>query len=297
MFAMNYRFLLPLILCFVVLASADVYAQKRRRSDFYGKSNIEMFRTKYSRHGMIFSLGATTLLTRDELRASVLDTDTTQEYFFRSGGDWRFMAEIGMLHFTKKRKRSFLIIDHYDWAIGIKTFRGWEETRIYNRDDSPANAAVGRGELSLGYLTGRFGVHNMIRLNKRMAIDHGPGINLDYRIFGSAPGDNSDYQPLVLPSTQNFQRDFMAQIHYELGLRIRVYKMWHITPMVHMPVFGAYQWAGGRPSIAWFSSRYQPLIFKVKFYHPLKSRGRSTCPAVYGSPDDEKRNQEFMEGK
>jgi hypothetical protein len=292
---MNWRLL---SLLFVLLLSWEgVHAQKRRRSDFYGKTNIETLRTKYSRHGVIFALGATTLLTRDDLRAQVYELDTTQEFFFRSGANVRFMAEIGMLHFTKNRKRSFLIIDHYDWAIGIKTFAGWEETRIYNRDDSPANATVGRGELSLGYITGRFGVHNMIRLNKRMAIDHGPGINLDYRIFGNSPGDNSDYQPIVLPTTQNFQRDFMAQIHYELGLRIRVYNMWHITPMVHMPVFGAYQFDGGRASIAWFSSRYQPLIFKVKFYHPLKSRGKSTCPAVYGSPEDEKRNREYMEGK
>lgn len=294
---MKARFFLPLILCFLLLSTADVWAQKRRRSDFYGKSNIEMLRTKYSRHGIIFSLGATTLLTRDELRARIYDLDPTKEYLFNSGSDWGFMGEIGMLHFTKKRKRSFLIIDHYDWAIGIKTFRGWEETRIYNRDENPATAIVGRGELSLGYISGRFGVHNMIKLNKRMAIDHGPGINLDYQILGAAPGDNSAYQTIVLPTTQRFDGRFIAQIHYELGLRIRVYKMWHITPMVHMPVFGIQNWDGGRASINWFSSRYQPLIFKVKFYHPLKSRGKSTCPAVYGSPEDEKRNQEYMEGK
>jgi len=272
-------------------------AQKRRRSDFYGKSNIDMLRTKYSRHGIIFSLGATTMFTLDELRATVLEADTTLEYFFRSGGDWRFMAEIGMLHFTKNRKRKFLIIDHYDWAIGIKTFHAWEETRLYTRGDDPSTGLTGRGEFSLGYFTGRFGVHNMIKLNKRMAIDHGPGINLDSRIFGNSPGDNSEYTPVVLPITQRFERNFMAQIHYELGLRIRVYKMWHITPMLQMPVFGIYDWDGGRASINWFSSRYQPLIFKVKFYHPLKSRGKSTCPAVYGSPDDERRNQEYMEGK
>lgn len=294
---MNKKILIPLMLICTVLISEYSVAQKRRRSDFYGKSNIDMLRTKYSRHGIIFAVGATTMLTNDDRRARVLDVDTTLAYFFRSGGDWRFMAEIGMLHFTKKRKRNFLIIDHYDWAIGIKTFRGWEETRVYDNGGPEVDGVTGRGEFALGYVTGRFGVHNMIKLNKRMAIDHGPGINLDYRVFGSEPGDNSGYQPVVLPTTQQFERDFMAQIHYELGLRIRVYKMWHITPMVHMPVLGIYQWDGGRPSINWFSSRYQPLIFKVKFYHPLKSRGRSTCPAVYGSPEDERRNQEYMEGK
>jgi hypothetical protein len=294
---MNAKLLLLISFVFCTFSMNSAFSQKRRRSDFYGKSNIDMMRTKYSRHGIIFSLGATTLLTKDELRAQILDVDPTKQYFFRSGGNFRFMAEIGMLHFTKTRKRNFLIIDHYDWAIGIKTFRGWEETRLYETGGLESDGTTGRGELSLGYISGRFGVHNMIKLNKRMAIDHGPGINLDYRIFGNAPGDNGGYQLDVLPSTQRFETNFMAQVHYELGIRIRVYNMWHITPMVQMPVFGIQNWDGGRPSINWFSTRYQPLIFKLKIYHPLKSRGKSTCPAVYGSPEDERRNQEYMEGK
>jgi hypothetical protein len=284
------------ILLLFLLTSTELYAQRKKRSDFYGKSNIEMFRKKYGRHGIIAAVGVTSMFSNDDRRATVYDLDPTQEYFFRSNGKIGFMAEVGMLHFTKTRKRKFLIIDHYDWAIGVKTFRGWEETRLVERFVDGAVGTTGRGEFSLGYLTGRFGVHNMVKLSKRVSLDHGPGVNVDYRMFGSTPGDNSNYQPIVLPTTQTFQQDFLAQVHYEVGIRIRAYRMIHITPMVQMPVLSAYQWSGGRSSIQWFSSRYQPIIFKLKFYFPIPSK-KGGCPAVHGSPDDERRNQEYMEGK
>lgn len=279
-----------------LLTSHGLFGQRKKRSDFYGKSNIEMFRTKYGRHGIIAAVGVTSVFSNDQSRAQVYDLDPSQEYFFRSGGNVGFMAEVGMLHFTKTRKRKFLIIDHYDWAIGVKSFRGWEETRLVERFVDGAIGTTGRGEFSLGYLTARFGVHNMVKLGKRIGLDHGPGINVDYHVFGSARGDNSNYQPVVLPSTQTFQKDFLAQLHYEVGFRIRAYRMIHVTPMIQIPVLSAYQWAGGRSSIQWFSSRYQPIIFKVKVYFPLKSK-KGGCPAVFGSPEDEKRNQEYLEGK
>lgn len=289
---------LVVLLCLLTISMEPVLSQKKRRSDFYGKSNIDLFRTKYSNNALIFSVGATNMFSRNERRATVLDEDPNREYFFTSGGRWGAMGEIGMLHFTKRNSWRFIKIDHYDWAIGIKNFRGWEETRLVIRDvdNTDAVGITGRGEFSLGYVTGRLAFHNVIKLSPRFSLDQALGANFDYRIFGNVPGDNSNYVPIVLPSTQTFQRDFLAQIHYEIGFRIRAFKMVHITPSFQIPVISAYQWSGGRSSIQWFSTRYQPWLVKFKFMIPFKEKA-GKCPATYSNPDDERRNKEYLEGK
>ena len=296
--SMSRYFKICLMLTFVFLAINESQAQRKKRSDFYGKSNIDMFRTKYKRHAVIFSVGATNMFSRNDRRAVVLPDNPNREYFFTSGGKWGAMGEIGMLHFTKRTSWRFIKIDHYDWAIGVKTFGGWEETRLVIRDDpnSGATGISGRGEFSLGYVTGRLAFHNLIKLSPRIQLDQALGANFDYRLFGNTPGDVSGYVPIVLPSTQTYQRDFLAQLHYEIGFRIRVINMLHITPSFQIPVISAFQWSGGRSSIQWFSTRFQPWLLKFKFMIPLKEK-EGKCPATYSNPDDERRNKEYLEGK
>jgi hypothetical protein len=287
-----------LLLLLFFLSTNLSYSQKKRRGDFYGRSNIDVLRANLKDNGFILSFGATNMFSFDERRAKYLEGSTNQEYFFNSDGDWALMFELGMLHFTKRKSWGFLKIDHYDWTVGIKNFRGWEETRLVTRDDPNADAQgeTGRGEFSLGYLSGRATLHNLIKLRPRIHLDQGLGANFDYRVFGNSPGDNSGYEPIVLPTTQTFQRDFLAQLHYEIGFRFRTRKLIFITPMLHVPLISAYEWSGGRSTINWFSSRYQPWLIKVKFMFPRLEK-KAKCPAVYSNPDDERRNKEYLQGK
>lgn len=288
-----------LILLFLISFSTNtLFSQKKRRSDFYGQSNINLLRTNVSRHAIIFSLGATNLFSFDERRAKILDENPNQEYFFTSGGKFGSMAEIGMLHFTKRNNWKFIKIDHYDWAIGIKDFQGWEETRLVTRDDPNLSATgeTARGEFSLTYLTARTSFHHLTKLTSRIQLDQSIGINVDYKISGSTPGDNSGYEPFVLASTQSFQKNFLGQIHYELGFRIRAVELLHITPSIQLPILNLIQWSGGRSNINWFSSKYHPYLLRFKIMIPrMKKQGK--CPATYSNPDDERRNKEYMEGK
>jgi hypothetical protein len=282
----------------VFLSASLVWSQKKTREDFYGYSNIDLLRSKVKRHSLLLTVGATNMLTKDDRRVQLLEGTTNQEYFFRSNGKWAGMFELGMMHFTKKNSIKFFKIDYYDWSIGFKNFKGWEETTLIlrNNQNATATSEFGKGEFSLGYLTGRFTVHHAVKLTRKITFDHGLGANLDYRILGNARGDNSGYQPIVLPTTQDFQRNFLAQIHYELGFRLKAINLVHITPMIHVPVISAFQWAGGRGTINWFSSKYQPWLLKFKIMIPqVEKQGK--CPSAYGNPDDERRNKEFLEGK
>ena len=302
-FGMKFRIMskylsIALVTIFIVLSSQDIVAQKKRRSDFYGHSNLNLLRTKVSRNALILTFGATNMFSFDERRAVVLENSPNQEYFFNSGGDWGAMAEIGMLHFTKRERWGFLKIDHFDWGLGVKNFRGWETTRLVTREN-PNVEATGEdlnGTFSLGYLSGRVTFHNLIKLSPRIQLDNGFGANFDYRAFGDRRFDNSKYEPFALETTQNFQKDFIAQLHYEIGFRIRAINMVHITPMLHIPLISAYQWSGGRATIAWFSSDFQPWLLKFKIMFP-KVEKQGKCPSVYSNPEDERRNKEYMEGK
>ncbi len=297
---MSRKIALPLVMMSLLFLSTPLHAQKKRRSDFYGQSNIDLMRTKVKNHAIIFSLGATTLLSFDERRAQALNDGTNREYFFESGSRVGNLAEIGMLHFTKRNSWRFIKIDHYDWAIGVKDFKGWEETFVILRNDQNLEASriTGRGDFSLTYLTGRASFHNMIKLSPKLHLDQSLGLNFDYRVSGSKPGDLSTYTPMeaVLPQTQKFQKDFIAQAHYEIGIRFRLVDLLYLTPSVQVPVLTGYQWLGGRSSIHWFSTRYQPLLIKFKLMIPLVEK-KGKCPAIYSNPDDERRNKEYMEGK
>ena len=276
----------------------NVQAQKKKRTDFYGTSNIDLLRSKVSDYGLIISVGLTHLMTIDDRRSILLEGTTNTEYYFRTGGKVAPAFEIGMLHFAKKSYLKKIRADHYDWALGYKTFQGWEETNLIIRND-PNSEAIGQkgsGEFSLGYITGRYTLHQAFKIGPRVKFTHGLGINFDYRINGSERGDISNYQPPVLPITQTYQRDYLGQIHYEIGFRLRAINLIHITPMLHVPLISAVQWSGGRSSIQWFSSRYQPWMIKFKILFP-KAEKQGKCPATYGNPDDEKRNKEYMEGK
>jgi len=296
---MNKSLLLIFILVLSTFFSLDANAQKRKRGYFYGPSNINLLRTKISRHAIIFSLGATNMFSFDQRRARVIDGVANQEYFLESGGSFGAMVELGMLHFTKRTQWGFLKIDHFDWSLGFKNYRGWENTLLVVRDPNTQSAEGfnGSGNFDLGYVTARFTFHNVIKIVDRVKLDQGLGVNLDYKASGSNRFDISNYQPIVLPSTlQSFQKDFIAQIHYELGFRIRAVEHLHITPTFQIPLISAYQWSGGRSSIAWFSSRYQPWLVKVKIMLPrLEKQGK--CPPVYSNPEDENRNKEYMDGK
>src|SRR5690606_5120411 len=201
--------------------------------------------------------------------------------------------EVGMVHIAKKRRK---IIHYFDWGIGYKHFAGTEQTRLMIHRFGETNEVKGNGVFDMGYLYGRFNVHNVWQINRDIFLDNALGFNIDYRITGSVPGDNSRYNAPFLPQTQRFQQDLVAQLNYDLGLGFKVRDGFFVIPGVHIPIFGVYEWTGGNPSIQWYSSRYQPILFKVKFVWLFK-RSPDRCPAVYGSPEDEKRNQQFLDGQ
>lgn len=295
---MKFKFLLFLVFCICVTDSAwaqrGQYNKKDSKKQFFNNSRIRepLFRWvtgDHTRHGIQVSLGPTYTFTRinpTEERISM--GDSIYAYEHNPKGRLGFFGELGMVHITKRYRK---YIHYYDWAIGYKSFGGYESTTetAYNEHDSIVGTDFGQANFRNGHLSGRFSVHSVYQINPTLFLDNALGVNLDY----SFTGRNKEYQGFVMPETQQFQQNFMAQLHYDIGVGFKAKEGWFIIPGVQLPIITAYEWNNANPSIHWFSSKYYPVLFKVKFVGLFK-KDPDRCPPVEINEQDKERSKQFQ---
>jgi len=188
-----------------------------------------------------------------------------------------YYVEAGMEHLFRKPQK----IAHYvDWGLGIKHFGGQEK---YSVDGS---TSATRGQFNFGSIFLRGDIHNVWQLSRFNFIDQSLGFNVDYRIYGGK--DDADY---LSPIVSTNQGKFLAQLHYSFGFGYKVRDGFFIVPSVQTPILTLVNFAGFNPSHHWFNSRYQPVIFTLKFAWLFPKKG---CPPVDGMEDDKNRNDNFL---
>ena len=277
-----------------VEAQRGQYVKKDSKKQFYNNSRIreplyKWVTGNHTRHGIQVSLGPTYTFTRmNPLEGSVPFGDSTFVYEHDPKGRLGFYGELGMVHITKRYRK---YIHYFDWGIAYKSFSGYESTTatIFDDRDSIVGTAFGDSDFRNGHLSGRFSVHSVYQINPTLFLDNALGVNLDY----SFTGRNKDYDGFFIPSTQQFQQNFMAQLHYDLGVGFKLSGGMFIIPGVQLPLITAYEWNNANPSVHWFSSKYYPVLFKVKFVG-LFRKDPSRCPPVEINEEDRKRAKEFQ---
>jgi hypothetical protein len=75
----------------------------------------------------------------------------------------------------------------------------------------------------------------------------------------------------------------MVQMHYSLGVGIRLNRAWMMIPGAQIPFVGLYQWNGFNARMNWFSSQYWPVQAQIKF---IKLFERAPKCGAYGDPQD-----------
>lgn len=292
----NWIVLLGMLGFFVSTVEAQkTYKPKKKKKDFFG--GAEDF-NDYKPWGIQVQLGATYTFTRtkNELIQG-LDTNNSRfQYLHDPSGRLGIYAELGLAKFNMRKAKTRLgrAVDYFDFGIGYKLIGGKERTEIDQLDavGNVFSSTEGNGEFYNGYLYGRFGVHKLIYLNKtkNYFFDNSLGINADYRLSGG----NQNYEGAVIPQTQKFAGDFVAQLHYGLGFGIRIKRGKYLIPGVQIPLLGIQDWNGGRPQLDWYSSRFYPAQIQIKYIQLFikKSNGCNT-----GSEEDRKRNEQFLQGQ
>jgi hypothetical protein len=282
-------------LCFSLLISTLTFAQGGFKKGSKGNDYIIV-----TNDGIQFSFGPTYLIPSKTISGEITDNNGARGiYDIKPKGNVGFFAEFGMAHFPKwkgipiKPLKKSRILDYVDWGIGYRQYAGEETTTVQ------LNATeTGNGEFRNGYLYGRISAHTLIYFGKKKIdkarkyfIDQSLGLNFDYNLFLGDKNykDNfSQYQ-----NELSFQKPLMVQMHYSLGVGIRLNRAWMMIPGAQIPILGLYQWNGFNARMNWFSSQYWPVQAQIKF---IKLFERAPKCGAYGDPKDAEFDKKFRMG-
>ena len=296
-----------MVLTALLLAAFPAGAQKSR--DFSGKSRRDFFGgaedyRDISKVGLQISFGPNYTFTRnsiDDYQGADENTRPTTTHIDPSGRVGAFI-DIGMAHYRLKSSRIVEswkikriggnIFHRYDWGIGFDYIGGAEKT-VVDFTDALGNFAYSQEEESKfynGYLTARITADRFTLLNEKWHLETGLGFNFNYNIL-SAPKEGyhtASAAPL------KFQKDFMVQLHGHLGFNYKIRRGDYLVFGFYLPAVGIYEFNKAKPTIQWYSSNYWPAHLQIKWIHHFtkKSNGCNT-----GSPEDKKRNDEYMQNR
>jgi hypothetical protein len=297
---MNRSLLLILLTVFSLssIEAQQLYNSKKKRKNHFGKR--ENPNDKVRPFGLQVQLGPTYAFTnkKNETFAAQDPSLGNFSYTHDPSGRLGVFAEIGFVHFNMKAPKYKFgrIIDYIDYGVGFKLYGGKETTAV-NRLDSiggVAGTTIGEGEFYNGYAHARFAVHKIQYLNKtkNIFLDHSLGLNADLMVLIG----NKDYKAPVLPATQRFDDPLRVQLHYDIGFGIRLKKGQYLIPGFQLPLLGIYEWDKGNPSINWYSSKYYPVLFHVKYIYLFKAK-KSKNACYEGDAGGKKQNEEYMQNR
>ena len=279
-------FIIGLLVTVSVSAQRDLTPTRKR--DAFGTRDLRSL----SNTGLQFQFGATYLMTRPNGKniETTYDNGVTDgTYVIDPSGRLGGFAEIGLTHFPKKRSKLSLalktvLVSYYDWGLGFKYFRGIESITV-NRI-SPLGVVIGSqessGEYSSGWLYGRFSLHKNVHIKplKNIFLDNSLGVNIDYNLLPSDPAGSPYSGTLIsVGAPTHYHTPLVAQLHYGLGIGIRLKRGAYLIPGARLPILGINEWHKGNPSFKWFSRSYWPILFHVKYMFLFEKKAKG-CPAV-----------------
>lgn len=311
-----------ILIAAVSLGSFGLQAQRDLTPDKKNKAfgGAQDYRD-YNLYGFQVQLGGTYLLNRLNNETIAFDPNTTGfrgTYEHDPIGKLGAFVEVGMFHFPKKRsklseKLKFIFVSYYDWGVGFKYFRGAEDITVNNADaiGNTISTEEQRFNFSNGNVYGRFTLHKNVyftpkkrREKLNFFLDNGLGVNFDYRVLTTS--DTYEYDsPLstsFMTNSQQYYKPFYAQLHYSLGFGFSPKRGSFLIPTIQIPLLG-YQSAVpqvgssdnaekyfGKPSMHWFSSRYWPIMFSVKYMFALPKKSKGCATGITNDQDKDTQN-------
>lgn len=222
------------------------------------------------RIGWFVEPGVTYTLPRfkDEEEEVLRSADTLYTATYDPNGKLGICIGAGLTWFT----RDPVIVDYFDLGLAYKNLRGAEALEgTLLRGDSSATL-VGEGDFAERFLTLSANANKFIQTGDYQFVQLSLGANADYRI-GSSYAHTGD--PLL--NGHEFPPDLLAQLHFKLGYGFKLRSKLLVIPAVETPVFSIVPEDQGFGQLQWFSSKYRPLIFTVRFLF-LRARNGFDCP-------------------
>lgn len=270
----------------------------------------------YNLYGIQFQLGPTFLMNSPKNERYDVEGAFRGEYVQNPKGRLGAYAEIGMFHFPKKfpkikigkddsgKQKYLILLSYFDWGLGFKYFRGAEQITA-NFEDAAGTYLDSEDRtynFSNGNVYGRFSLHKNVYFKPKKRkeklnffLDNSLGINFDYRVLTTADTYTDWYG--IMEQNQQYYKPFHAQLHYGLGFGFSPRRGMFIIPGVRLPIVGYHAattgmdgsgdkesyW--GKPSIHFFSSRYWPILFNVKFMFALPKKQKGCATGITNDQD------------
>lgn len=277
----------------VMVSTNDSFAQVgRKKGSPFRSSRFEplyKWQGKYRRLGLQFSVGPTYTLTRigPENTDTQLSADTTLRVSRDPKGHLGYYFDIGLMHIPKRKQK---VLSYWDWALGIKHFGGQEQVKDSYVVNGTENTFAQRdGKWFKGYAFARLNLHNVIQVTNMDWIDNALGFNVDYAVYQDSKVDGAASLPMYA------ENNLKISLNYAFGWGFKMKDGFFIMPQIRVPILGAYEWDGARPSIRWFSSRYMPFMVTIKFGWLFK-KNPNDCPPVFQHDSDREKNEQFQQG-
>lgn len=280
-----------LLLVALISFGADAQMKKRKGSPFKrsGYQPLYKWQGKYKRNGIHFSVGPTYLATKagSENFDTQLGGDTISRINKIDKGHLGGFIEVGMLHIPKKKNK---VVHYWDWALGLKHFGGQEDvTQSLVSGSNETVLAERNGRFFQGNVFARMNIHNVIQVGNMDWIDNSLGFNVDYRVYEQSG------QTGAVSLAQHNPNKLRVALNYSFGWGFKMRDGFFIMPQIRVPILGAYEWDGAKPTIRWFSSKYMPIMLTVKFGWLFK-KDPNDCPPVYQHDSDKDKNDSFQQG-
>ena len=256
---------LLIVLLFVSGLSAmgqSLYDRKRK--------DIIPLEGQAKRIGWFVAPGLTYTLPRfkNEEEEVFRSADTVYTTTYDPYGRLGIYLEGGLTWYT----RDPVVLDYFDVGLAYKNLRGSESyTGLYQRGGSAAEL-TGEGTFAERMLTFNANANKFIPTFDYQFVQLSLGANVDYRL-----GSDYEHTGDSLLNGHTFPPDLWAQVHFKLGYGFKLTGNLILIPAIETPVFSMVPQDEGLGQVQWFSSRYRPLIFSVRFLF-LRAREGFDCP-------------------
>ncbi|GAB4377187.1 MAG: hypothetical protein Kow0075_05280 [Salibacteraceae bacterium] len=219
--------------------------------------------------GWLFAPGATYMLTPFIAINKKYDEQQSSIYQARIRGIGKpgLYLELGRYKVLPYAR----IFSYIDYGINYTSLRGSEKSEgqyVSQPDETPITPVeVASGTYGFHYVQIFFNANHLWRTGKFQFIQHSLGLNGGYAFLQNQAGNTPGPVPNETPGA------WLLQLHYKLGYGIKLRGNWLVIPSVETPILGLLPFDFPRSSMAFFGSRYRPLIFSLRFmiYRPANT--------------------------
>ena len=244
---------------------------------------------KARRGGFYLAPGLTYTLTRFNNSEEEVwrNADTTYSATYDPEGRLGLYLEAGWFLAT----RDPVVLDYWDFGLAYKNLRGGERSIGTLQRGEVLDTVQGEGAFAERLITLNVNANKFIQVGDYQFIQMSLGANVDYRL-----GNDLEHVGSTLLDMQGVPPDLIGQVHFKLGYGFKPRGNLLIIPTLETPIFSVVPEDQGFGQLQWFSSRYRPIIFTIRFLFLRGPKGWDCVPVKHNEMERGKHKQYKPDG-